>query len=159
ATTPELVRQCAALGIPLAIVVAGGFRESGNAKLDEALRTAVEETGIRLMGPNCLGIFIGRQGINTTSFDLPVGNVSAIAQSGGFVQHAGIRLAQLGAGFDIVFSLGNKLDLNFGDAMKLITEAGTSSSLILYLERLDEGEGFLDVLAVAAEKLRVVAIV
>jgi acetyltransferase len=159
ATTPNLLRQCAGLGIPVAVVVAGGFGESGNAELDRELRAVVDQTGIRILGPNCLGVFVGSRGINTTSFDLPVGTVSAIAQSGGFVQHTGIRLAQLGGGFDMVVSLGNKLDLNLTDALDLVTRADTSSALMFYLERLDEGEGFLDAVAAASGTLPMIAIV
>lgn len=158
-TTPDILRECSALEIPVAAVVAGGFRESGNARLQQELQTISAETGIRLLGPNCLGIVVGARGINTTSFDLPLGTVSAIAQSGGFVQHAGIRLAQLGAGFDVVVSLGNKVDVNFSDALTLVAEAGTSTSLVLYLERADEGDAFFDVVANVAANLPTAAIV
>jgi len=158
-TVPALLRQCGDLGIPIAAVIAGGFREAGNAELDRHLRTAIDETGIRVLGPNCLGIFVGSKGINTTSFDLPVGGVSVITQSGGFIQHTGIRLGQLGAGFDIGISLGNKVDVDFTDALGLVTQAGTSSALVLYLERLDEGDAFLDAVAVATAELPIIAIV
>jgi acyl-CoA synthetase (NDP forming) len=159
ASTPDVILQCSDLGIPVAVVVAGGFSETGNTDLTANLATVLKQTGVRLLGPNCLGVFSGRNGINTTSFELPVGTISAIAQSGGFIQHAGLRLGQLGAGFDIVLSLGNKMDVDLTDALRVVTDAGTSSSLIFYLERLDEGERFLDAIAAATSALPMVALV
>jgi acyl-CoA synthetase (NDP forming) len=159
-SVPGIVGQCGELGIPVAVVQAGGFAEVGNAELEAQLRSSIDDSGVRVIGPNCVGLFVGPRAINTTQFpNVPVGSVSLVSQSGALADHLGRRLEQLGSGFDVLVSLGNKVDVNVTEVVNLIIDRPSSSALVLYLERLDEGEQLLNVLDAASKIIPVVAIV
>jgi len=160
AVVPDVLLQCGEVGIPVAVVQAAGFAEVGDYTLDRKLRAAIEASGVRVIGPNCVGVFSSQAGINTTPFaGVPVGSVSLVSQSGALADHAGRRLAELGAGFDVLLSLGNKVDVNLTDALSVLAERPSTSGIMLYLERLDEGEPFLERLASITPDLPVVAVI
>jgi succinyl-CoA synthetase alpha subunit len=159
-TVPNIVRDCARLNIPTAVVPAGGFGEVGNISLHEELMSAVVDSHVRVIGPNCFGLFVGGTGLNVTTIPyLPTGSISCISQSGGVIQQVGMRLARLGYGYDVVLALGNKCDVGFADGVAAIARRETTSTLLLYLERFDEGNLLLDTLAEARNSVSIVCLI
>lgn len=158
-TVPPIISQCGDLEIPVAVVQAGGFGEVGNTALDEELRRGIAASGVRVIGPNCVGLYVGPSGVNTTTMThFKSGHVSVITQSGGVAQQAARRLAELGTGFDVMLALGNKLDVDMSASLSVMSERETTGAIFLYLERLDEGEQLLDTLARITEYVPVVAL-
>jgi len=156
---PEVISQCGEVGIKVAIVQAGGFREVGNLVLNEKLMRRAREGGVRIIGPNSVGVFVATNRLNMTVMpDLPSGHVAIVSQSGGVAQQGGHRLAELGSGYDVVVALGNKIDLGFGDAIKAISSRATARALLLYLERVDEGEQLLEIVSDVCRDLPVVVL-
>lgn len=158
-TIPGLVRQCGELGIGTAVVHAARFGEIGNFELQQKLIDAGREANVRIIGPNCVGFYCSTNKLNVTlTPGLPPGKISVVTQSGGVALQAGHRFAQLGDGFDVMLAFGNKLDIGFKESVAAIAERDTTESLMLYLERLDEGDEFLDVLAKVTPNLPIVAL-
>jgi acetate---CoA ligase (ADP-forming) len=160
ATVPDVLRTCGDLEIPVAVVSAGGFGEVGNAVLQDELMSAVTESHVRVIGPNCFGLYVGGTGLNVTTVPyLPPGSISCICQSGGVIQQVGMRLSRLGYGYDVVLALGNKSDVGFADSVAAIASRETTSALLLYLERFDEGDRLLDILEQARKTLSIVCLI
>ena len=109
---PQIVKEAGEKGIPLVIIISSGFRESGKAGSDlefQVLEVA-RQYGIRIMGPNCLGLMLPYQGINTT-FD-PVsprpGSLAFISQSGAIISTIVDWSLPEEIGFSAVISIGNQ---------------------------------------------------
>jgi acetyltransferase len=160
AAVPSILRQCGDLGIPTAIVQSGGFAESGDRALADELQASATESGVRVIGPNTYGIYVSSNALNVTNIDQwTPGNVSIITQSGGVAQHIARRLEQLGSGVDVLLALGNKLDIDFADGLAVLAERPSTHGILMYLERLDEGERFLEQLERVAKVLPVTVLI
>lgn len=159
ARTPAIVDACGELGVPTLIVESAGFGEAGEAELERQLAQRAAATGVRIIGPNCLGLFVGPGALNLTTLPaLPRGRVSFVTQSGGLTLQVARRLAELGSGFDVMLSLGNKLDIGFTEALRAIAERPSTGAILVYLERLDEGDAMLDQIQIASASVPVVAV-
>jgi len=154
AMAPQLVRDCAERGIRGVIIESGGFAETGEQgfTLQETLKQIVRETGVRLWGPNCMGLvdtvrkhvfsFTSRK-IWNESF-VP-GNVSLIVQSG---MLSGVFLidAMTHGASDIskVCSIGNKVDVDECDILEYLLGDADTKVVGLYLESIRDGRRFTD---------------
>ena len=113
------MKEAGEKGIPLVIIISSGFRESGKAgtDLESQVLEVAGQYGIRIMGPNCLGLMLPHQGINTT-FD-PVsprpGSLAFISQSGAIISTIVDWSLPEEIGFSAVISIGNQADLAFED--------------------------------------------
>ena len=155
----EILATCAEQRIPLAVVCGNGFREAGDHRAEERLLATAERLGVRLIGPNTMGIDVPATGLLLNlNPDAPVGGVSLVAQSGGIVQMIGARLGELGAGFDAVISVGNKLDVGFTETVRVLADRPRTTAMLLYLEDSDEGDGLFTALAEAAAAMPVVVL-
>jgi acyl-CoA synthetase (NDP forming) len=151
---PEVIRQCAARGIRGVMIESSGFAEAGpqGAARQAELAAIARETGIRLWGPNCMGLVDAHAGY-VFSFVSPAiwddglipGKVSLVVQSGllsgGFL----IDLATHGtAGVSKVCSVGNKVDVNECDLLAYLLADPATEAVGLYLEAIPEGRRFLE---------------
>ena len=148
AGVPRVIEEAGQKKIPLVIVISSGFREIGNEgiALEEESLAIARKYGIRIMGPNCLGLMLPHLAINTT-FD-PVsakpGNLAFISQSGAIITTIVDWSLPEEIGFSAVVSIGNQADLTFED---FITWAGNdphTKSIILYVEQIRYGKRFMD---------------
>jgi acetyltransferase len=151
---PDIIRQCAARGIRGVMIESSGFAEAGpeGQVLQQELVAIARETGIRLWGPNCMGLVDARRRyvfsfVTPTIWDegLTPGKVSLIVQSGllsgGFL----IDLMTHGTtGISKVCSVGNKVDVNECDLLQYLTEDPDTEAIGLYLEAIPEGRRFLE---------------
>ena len=120
---PDIIKEAGNKGIPLVIIISSGFRESGKAgvQLEEQVLAIARQYGIRIVGPNCLGVMLPHQGINTT-FD-PIspksGRIAFISQSGAIISTIVDWSLPEEIGFSAVISIGNQADLSFEDFLAL----------------------------------------
>lgn len=161
ANIPGALRDCAAAGVRNVIVWAGGFVESSTA--GAALQCEVVEIcrahGIRLLGPNCLGVFDTELPL-TASFAsfldeidaLLPGDISMVGQSGGLVTMAMEHARRSGFGFRYAVSTGNEAVLNTADFVAAFAEDPKTKVIGLYVEGTRDGEKLAAALGLARER-------
>lgn len=147
AAVPQVMRECGKAGIPFAIVFSAGFREVGEAgaALEEELKLAAREAGVRFIGPNCIGtmnlidrVYCGF-GPAFTNPNLAAGPVAFVSQSGGFAFSV-VALADFeGIGFNYVVSAGNEVDITTPDLIADFLERENVEVVVSYLEGITEG--------------------
>lgn len=151
---PAALEQCAIKGVSGIMIESGGFAEADEKgkSLQDAIRSFVERTGIRVWGPNCMGLVDGIRGHifsftdpKVLPFCLHPGPVSLIVQSGmlsaGFV----IDILSHGiTGFSKVCSIGNKADIDESDVLSFLLEDPDTRCVGLYLESFVNGRRFMD---------------
>ncbi|AEH24699.1 acetate--CoA ligase family protein [Pyrococcus yayanosii] len=140
-----------------AVVISAGFSEVGNAKLEEELVRAAKEAGIRIIGPNCAGIF-GVHGKFFGSFEVRVkpGGLALISQSGAFGGAALAMGNEEGVGFSAFVSYGNAADLNESDFLRYFADDKNTKVIALYIEGVKDGRRFMEALRYAASKKPVI---
>ena len=159
---PEIVKEAGKKGVPLVIIISSGFRESGEAgaQLEEQVLTIARQYGIRIVGPNCLGVMLPHQGINTT-FD-PIspksGRIAFISQSGAIISTIVDWSIPEEIGFSAVISIGNQADLSFEDFLLYAGDDPNTRAIILYIEEVRQGKRFMEIAREVTLKKPVVAI-
>jgi acyl-CoA synthetase (NDP forming) len=168
ASSPAAIRECGRLGVPVAIVSAAGFAETGavGAELQEDLRTAIAESGVRVLGPNCLGL-IGTRGRLPATFtsaldegeSIPPGSTALISQSGAFGTFIFSAARQAGVDFSHYANTGNEVDLDVVEILSALCDEPAVATMAAYFEGLSGGErlGVLGRKALAADKPLIVA--
>jgi acetyltransferase len=145
---PGLVGQCADLKIPGAVIISAGFREIGAAGIELERRTLIEARrgGMRLIGPNCLGIMSPVSGLNATfaaGMARP-GSVAFLSQSGALLTAILDWSLKIQLGFSAFVSLGTMLDVGWGDLIDHFGNDPRTRSIVLYMESIgDDARGFL----------------
>ena len=149
----QAVRDCGKAGIPFAVVLTAGFRETGpeGRKLEDELKRAVKESGVRIVGPNCQGMLSIQSrvwaafGSVADETEFRPGSVSCAFQSGGF-GYAVVNLAEAqGIGFRICVSSGNETDIDMPELLSaFLNDAGTST-VFAYMEGTPDARRLLDV--------------
>ena len=153
--TPELMRECAAKRVKLVQIFTAGFSESGEQegiRLEKEIAEIACRGNVRVLGPNCMGIYYPHLGISyESSFPKDGGRVGFLAQSGG----NSMRLVMLGAArgirFSKVVSFGNACDINEADLMEYFADDPETRIIIGYIEGTRDGRRFVRALRKAAE--------
>jgi len=159
---PAVIDEAGAKKIPLSLIITSGFREAGTAgrELETRILSSAHESGMRIIGPNCLGLMLPHQGINTT-FD-PVsprpGHIAFISQSGAIITTIVDWSLQEEIGFSAVISVGNQSDLTFEDFIRFAGEYEETKAIILYIEEIRDGPRFRDTVARIAPTKPIIAI-
>ncbi|WP_324734992.1 acetate--CoA ligase family protein [Thermococcus sp. SY098] len=140
-----------------AVVISAGFSEIGNVELERKLVEKAREKGVRIIGPNCAGIF-GVHAKFFGSFEVRVkkGGLALISQSGAF---AGAALAmgnEEGIGFSAFVSYGNAADLTESDFLRYFADDKNTKVISLYIEGVKDGRKFIDALKYATSKKPVI---
>jgi len=158
----SVVEECGRHGIRSVVVVSGGFRESGNTQLQEDVVAVAQKYGIRVIGPNCIGIFNGVTGFNTffqTQIDLPgPGQVAILTQSGALGISILEWLAYAQVGVSKFVSFGNKADIDEIDLLRFLETDPETQVIGIYMEWLTKGPEFLEVIRRMSTKKPVVVI-
>ena len=154
ATVPDIADQCGRKGIPWVIVETGGFGElsaEGKKLGDELLRTA-RKWGIRVVGPNGLGI-INMGASLVTPFApmfkevLKQGPVAVLSQSGGVMYNLVNQLCNNNIGIGKAVSVGNKLDRDEIDYLRYLVDDDETRIILLYLESITRGRELMELAA------------
>ncbi len=147
-TVPQIVRECGESGILGLVILSAGFRESGQAgaELEAAVaREAQAFDGLRILGPNCLGIMAPHAALNASfAAGMPQqGHVAFISQSGALCTAVLDWAAQENIGFSHFVSVGNMLDVSIGDLIDYFATGRWTESIILYVESITEAREFM----------------
>jgi acetyltransferase len=147
ATVPGLIRECAEAGIRNAIIISAGFKETGPAgqALEEAVLAEARLGGVRIIGPNCLGVMTPRLGFNATfatSLALP-GKVAFLSQSGALCTAILDWSLREQVGFSAFVSVGSMLDVNWGDLIEHLGDDPNTTSIVCYMESVGDARRFL----------------
>jgi len=148
AQVPELVRDCGQAGLLGLIIISSGFREIGaeGQALEERIRAeAGRFDGMRIIGPNCLGVIVPRLRLNATfAQGMPrAGHVAFVSQSGALCGAVLDWALAEGIGFSHFVSIGNCLDVDFGDLIDYLGEDEDTRSIILYVESIGRARRFM----------------
>lgn len=160
AATLGVVRECAAMGTRLVHIFTSGFGETGEEagrKLQRELVAAARELGVRLLGPNCPGVYCPESGI-ALSPHLPreSGSVAVLAQSGGQCIRTVRTAASRGVRFSKVVGLGNSCDLGPADFLEYFADDEATRVIGAYIEGIRDGKEFLRAASKAARSKPVV---
>jgi acetyltransferase len=147
-TVPGLVRACGEAGIKGMIVISAGFREAGAAgkALEDQIRAELHNfPGMRIIGPNCLGVIVPAVSMNA-SFAASMagdGHIAFISQSGALCTSVLDWAIMENIGFSFFVSIGNMLDVSFADLIDYFGEDAKTRSIIMYAESLTETREFM----------------
>ena len=159
---PDIVEQCGKHGVPMMLILSAGFREVGPAgrKLEDRVMRRAREHGIRIMGPNCLGLIRPHEGINLTfgNSGALTGNVALVSQSGAICTAILDWAEQNSIGFSAVVSTGIGADLDFGDYLDYLVTDYRTHAILLYIEGISDARRFMSSLRAAARMKPVIAL-
>jgi acetyltransferase len=145
------MKQCVEKGVRAAIVISAGFRETGAAGLarEQRLTAIAREGGIRMIGPNCLGVINTEPDVSlnasfATSMPTP-GSIAFVSQSGALCTAVLDYAAGRGIGFSKFVSVGNKADISEVDLLRFLQDDPQTGVILLYLESLTDGRELIRV--------------
>jgi acetyltransferase len=143
----EGIPRLAAKGMRAGIVISAGFKETGGAgvALERSLREAAASAGIRVLGPNCLGLIDTHASLNA-SFSRgmpPRGFISFFSQSGALCTAVLDWAIGRNVGFSKFVSLGNKADVSESDILEYLADDPSTRVILGYVESIDDGRRFL----------------
>ena len=157
-----VLEQCGQKGIPSVVVVSAGFREAGREGLDRELELIeiAQKHGMRLIGPNCLGVIDTSTPLNATfAAGMPPGGPIDFMSQSGALGTAVLDIAMAGRiGFSKFVSLGNKADVSEIDLLEAWGDDPSSRVILLYVEGVTDGQEFIHVARRVTRHKPVVAI-
>jgi acetate---CoA ligase (ADP-forming) len=144
----NVLNECATRGIHAVIVASGGFRETGHhgAELEKELMDIARHFGIRIIGPNCIGLLDTHLPLDATFLPPPgppPGDVAFISHSGAICAAVIDWARGQGFGLSRLVSLGNQVDVNETDVLAPVAEDQFTRVLTLYLEGVSDGQRFV----------------
>ncbi len=148
---PETVRACGERGLKVVIVITGGFREAGpeGAERERSLKTIAEQYGMRLIGPNCVGVMDTHVPIDTTFIaEMPApGPIGFASHSGAIVGGTVDWAISMGVGYSRIISLGNQVDVSISDGLLMLDHDPHTKVINLYAEGIPNGRRFVETAA------------
>ncbi|GBC70553.1 hypothetical protein HRbin02_00321 [Candidatus Calditenuaceae archaeon HR02] len=157
---PQTILEAGKNGARAAIVVSGGFSEVGNDQLTESLRRAIKLSGMRVLGPNTVGVMDAYTGVNTfftrevkafsdgrsaQSFIFPSrGSISIVSQSGALAHYVLDTLGERGAGVRAVACVGNQIDVSIPELLSYFASDALTSVVAVYVEGVSGGRELLN---------------
>src|ERR1700730_12054690 len=156
---PGLVDEAGARGAAGALLVTAGLGH-GPGSLADAAQRAAHKYGMRLIGPNCLGIMMPGVTLNASfSAHMPcAGNLALISQSGAIAAGMVDWAAQRGVGFSGIVSIGDELDVDIADLLDYFALDGKTRAILLYVEAIKDARKFMSA-ARAAARIKPVVVV
>jgi len=153
---PDVMEGCGEKETKVAVVVSAGFKEvgSGGAELERQVLQIARDHGIRVVGPNCLGVIDTHTPLNATfAANMPPrGNIALVSQSGALLTAALDWSTTQRFGFSKIVSLGNKADVDEVDMIKALQDDPHTASIALYVEGIRDGVKFVEVAKEAVKK-------
>lgn len=148
AEVPEILRELEGIS-QCAVVMSSGFREAGRSDLQEEVRRAGREKGIRILGPNCMGVLNPYRRLDT--FFVPRerlkrpkrGNVAVLSQSGAVMTSLFDALSVSHAGISKAVGYGNAADIDEADLFEYLAEDRETAVVVSYIESLGDGRRFI----------------
>ncbi len=140
--------ECGERGVKAVVIITAGFSETGpeGARDEEELVAIARRYGVRIIGPNCVGVMNARADLNAT-FIMPAkkGSVAFISQSGALGGAIIYKTVKEKVGFSKFVSVGNMADVDFADLMEYLANDPETTAIALYVEGLKDGKRFMEV--------------
>ncbi len=141
-----------------AVIMSSGFAEIGESALQEEIKRIGKEIGIRILGPNCMGVYNPYQRLDT--FFLPYerlkrpkkGNVAVVSQSGAILSCLMGALEISNAGISKAVGYGNAIDIDESDIYEYLTDDRKTDVVVSYIESVGDGRKFIDKAKMLSEK-------
>jgi len=153
-TVPDIIEQCGRSGIKNVVIITSGFREAGHsgAALERKTLEIARSYGIRVLGPNCLGIIRPELKLNATfaRVSADVGNLALVSQSGAMCSAVLDWAKSNHVGFSSVISLGSTADIDFGEILDYLVCDNRTHYILLYIEGIRNARRFMSALRSAA---------
>ena len=148
---PSIVAEAGAKGTPDAIIITAGLGH-GPGSLAEQSEQAARANGIRLVGPNCLGVLLPRAKLNASfAASMPNGgDLALISQSGAIAAGLVEWAATHDVGFSAVVSIGDSIDVDFGDLLDYFAMDRGTRAILLYIESIRDARKFMSAARAAA---------
>ena len=145
---PQLVKECGEVGINGLIIMSAGFKESGEEGKALEAQVKAEKAkfpDMRVIGPNCLGILVPGLNMNVSFADgMPKkGHVAFISQSGALCTSVLDWAYESNVGFSHFVSIGNSMDVSFGDLIDYFGQDPNTKSIVLYVESVQNARTFM----------------
>ena len=160
ASVPAVIEECGVAGIRAAVVITAGFSETGaeGAALERTLLENARRHGVRLIGPNCLGVMRPGIGLNATFArgNALTGALGLVSQSGAVCTALLDWARPNGIGFSSVISLGGSADIDFGELLDYLVYDSATEQILLYIEGIRDARRFVSALRAAARTKPVV---
>src|SRR6266480_987887 len=158
-SVPQIVAGAAGTGVAAAIILTAGLGHGGGS-LAEAAERAAREKGLRIVGPNCLGVMAPAANFNASfATRMPRrGDLALVSQSGAIVAGMAEWAAQRAIGFSAVVSIGDQLDVDFGDLLDFLALDRSTRAVLLYVESIKDARKFMSAARAAARAKPVVVV-
>lgn len=158
-----VIEQCGERGIPIALVVAAGFSEAGEAgaAAEAKLVKTARDSGVTLIGPNCMGLLSTHSRLHAVGFlelQPQPGGLSIISQSGNIGVQLVTRAERRGVGIDKYVTVGNQASTSALDVLDALADDPMTAAVLVYLEEVGDGRRFLDVMRRITRKKPVVVL-
>jgi acyl-CoA synthetase (NDP forming) len=171
---PSVIEEAIGKKAKTAVIISSGFKEVGNKELEDQVIAVAKKGNIRVLGPNCLGIYYSKTGVDTlflpetkvlstgedvvaTPRPMP-GNIAMITQSGAFGVAALDYLTGHQMGVSKFVSFGNKCDVSESDILAYLLQDKETKVILVYLEDVKHGPEFLKIAKKVTAKKPVVVI-
>jgi len=154
AAVPQVISELGAAGTRAAVVLTAGLEAAGpdGRSCADAMMAAAAVHGLRILGPNCVGLRVPRHALNASFSAIPAlpGPLALVAQSGGVITAFLAWAARRGVGISCCASLGNATDLTAADLLDALAADEATRAILLYLESERDGRRFIEAAARAA---------
>ncbi len=171
---PDIMEDAASKKVKAAVIISSGFGEIGNYDLERQVVTIAKKACMRVLGPNCLGVYDGRTGVDmlflpetkvlstgdeviATPRPIP-GEIAIVTQSGAFGAASLDYLTGRQIGVSKFVSFGNKSDVNEAEMLNYLLHDEETRAILLYVEDIRSGREFIKQAQKVAEKKPIVAI-
>ena len=171
---PNVMHEIAKKGVKAAVIITSGFSEVGNHKLEEEVTAIAKKAGIRVLGPNCLGVYDSKTGVDmlflpetktlitgdeVVATPRPMaGPIAIVTQSGAFGAAALDYLSGKQMGVSKFVSFGNKADVTASEMLAYLLHDPKTQVILFYAESIDNGREFMEVARKVTPKKPIVAL-
>ncbi|WP_048150676.1 acetate--CoA ligase family protein [Thermococcus sp. AM4] len=157
----QSIVDCGEKGVKGAVIITAGFGETGEEgkKEERELVEIAHRYGMRLIGPNCVGVMNTHNDMNATFImDAKKGSIAFVSQSGALGAGIVYKTVKEGIGFSKFISVGNMADLDFAELMEYLADTEEDKAIALYIEGIKDGRKFIEVAKKATRKKPVIAL-
>lgn len=171
---PSVMENAAEKGVKVAVIISSGFSEVGENELEEKVKAQAKKAGIRVLGPNCLGVYDAYTGVDmlflpetktlsnrnvviATPRPTP-GNIAIITQSGAFGAAAIDHLAGKEMGLSKLISFGNKMDVAEAEMLLYLLHDKKTKVILLYIEGIKAGREFVEAARLVTQHKPIIAL-
>jgi acetyltransferase len=158
-SVPDIVAAAGAKGAAAAIIITAGLGH-GSGSLAEAAERSARAHGIRLIGPNCLGVMVPSAGFNASfAAHMPLaGDIAFVSQSGAIVAGMAEWSARHGIGFSALISIGDQIDVDVADLLDFFALDYATRTILLYIESVKDARKFMSAARAAARAKPVIIV-